>query len=132
MPFHFDIKTADPDDSVTLAILATHSKVNLVSVSVYSRGETDQTGLVRHILRILDREDIHIGAGIPKSTASRFSGFYRDWVGNFEQSEADDTAVNIIAETLRQYSECKLLTGAALTNPHALFKTGVFYDRWYC
>lgn len=131
LPFHFDMETADPDDSMTLAILATHPKVHLASVSVHPGG-TDQIGFVRHILRILDREDVCIGAGTPKSIASRVSGFYRDWVGNFEHSEADDTAANIMAETLLQFPDCTLLTGAALTNPHALFETGVFFDRWFC
>ncbi len=55
LPFHFDMETADPDDSMTLAVLATHPKVHLVSVSVHPGG-TDQIGVVRHILRILDRK----------------------------------------------------------------------------
>lgn len=131
LPFHFDMETADPDDSMTLSILATHPKVHLVSVSVHPGG-TDQIGFVRHVLRILGREDVRIGAGTPKSIASRVSGFYRSWVGNFEHSEADDTAANIMAETLRQFPDCTLLTGAALTNPNALFETGVFFDRWFC
>lgn len=131
LPFHFDMETADPDDSMTLSILATHPKVNLVSVSVHPGG-TDQIGFVRHILRMLDREDVRIGAGTPKSTASRVSGFYREWVGNFEHSEADDTAASIMAETLLQFPDCTLLTGAALTNPHSLFETGIFFDRWFC
>ena len=131
LPFHFDMETADPDDSMTLSILATHPKVNLISVSVHPGG-TDQIGFVRHVLRTLDREDVRIGAGTPKSTASRISGFYREWVGNFEHSEADDTAANIMAETLHKFPDCTLLTGAALTNPHALFETGVFFDRWFC
>ncbi|MFZ4929424.1 nucleoside hydrolase [Chryseobacterium sp. Mn2064] len=131
LPFHFDMETADPDDPMTLAILATHPKVNLISVSVHPGG-TDQIGFVRHVLRILGREDVRIGAGTPKSIASRVSGFYRKWVGRFEHSEADDTAANIMAETLRKFPDCTLLTGAALTNPYALFETGVFFDRWFC
>ena len=132
LPFHFDMETADPDDSMTLAILATHPKVHLASVSVHPGG-TDQIGIVRHILRILDREDIRIGAGTPKSIASRVSGFHINWVGHFEHSEADDTAANIMAETLQKYPGCTLLTGAALTNPHALYEaTGIFFDRWFC
>ena len=38
LPFHFDMETADPDDSMTLAVLATHPKVHLVSVSVHPGG----------------------------------------------------------------------------------------------
>lgn len=131
LPFHFDMETADPDDSMTLAVLATHPKVHLVSVSVHPGG-TDQIGVVRRILQILDREDVRIGAGTPKSIASRVSGFHRDWIGKFEDSEADDTAANIMAETLRQFPDCTLLSGAALTNPHALYETGIFFDRWFC
>lgn len=131
IPFHFDMETADPDDSMTLAILATHPKVHLVSVSIHPGGK-DQIGFVRHVLRVLGREDVRIGSGTPKSSASRVSGFYRSWVGKFENSEADDTAANIMTETLRQFPDCTLLTGAALTNPHALLETGVFFDRWFC
>ena len=131
LPFHFDMETADPDDSMTLAILATHPKVHLASVSIHPGGK-DQIGFVRRVLQILEREDVRIGSGTPKSSASRVSGFYRSWVGNFEDSEADDTAAKIMNETLHQFPECTLLTGAALTNPHALLETGVFFDRWFC
>lgn len=131
IPFHFDMETADPDDSMTLAILATHPKVHLVSVSIHPGGK-DQIGFVRHVLRVLEREDVRIGSGTPKSSASRVSSFYRSWVGKFENSEADDTAANIMNETLHQFPDCTLLTGAALTNPHALLETGVFFDRWFC
>ncbi|WP_052248513.1 nucleoside hydrolase [Chryseobacterium taiwanense] len=131
IPFHFDMETADPDDSMTLAILATHPKVHLASVSVHPGGK-DQIGFVRRVLQILGREDIRIGSGIPKNSASRVSSFYRSWVGKFEDSEADDTAANIMTETLRQFPDCTLLTGAALTNPHAFWETGVFFDRWFC
>lgn len=131
LPFHFDMETADPDDSMTLAILATHPKVHLASVSVHPGGR-DQIGFVRRVLQILDREDIRIGSGTPKSSASRVSDFYRSWIGKFEDSEADDTAAKIMTETLRQFPDCTLLTGAALTNPHSLWETGVFFDRWFC
>ncbi len=130
-PFHFDMETADPDDAMTLAILATHPLVYLVSVSVHPGG-SDQIGLVRHMLNLLDRTDVKIGAGTPKSIVSRVSGFHRKWVGDHSDSEADNTAANIMAETLRQYPHCTLLTGAALTNPHALLETGVFFERWFC
>lgn len=132
IPFHFDMETADPDDSMTLAILATHPKVQLVSVSVHPGG-TDQIGIVRHILRILDREDVRVGAGTPKSLAPRVSPFHKQWVGDFEHSEADDSAANIMAETLYHHPDCTLLTGAALTNPHAFYEaSGVFFSRWFC
>ncbi|HCR75099.1 MAG TPA: nucleoside hydrolase [Chryseobacterium sp.] len=131
LPFHFDMETADPDDSMTLAVLATHPKVHLASVSVHPGGK-DQIGFVKRVLQILDREDVRVGAGTPKSSASRVSGFYRDWIGKFEESEADDTAANVMNETLHQFPDCTLLTGAALTNPHSLWETGVFFDRWFC
>jgi pyrimidine-specific ribonucleoside hydrolase len=131
LPFHFDMETADPDDSMTLSVLATHPKVHLASVSIHPGGK-DQIGFVKRVLQILDREDVRVGAGTPKSSASRVSGFYRDWIGKFEESEADDTAANVMNETLHQFPNCTLLTGAALTNPHSLWETGVFFDRWFC
>lgn len=131
IPFHFDMETADPDDAMTLAILATHPGVHLASVSVHPGG-ADQIGFVRKILTILDREDICIGAGAPKSDARRVSGFHRDWVGGFKDSEADGSAVDIMTDTLRQFPDSTLLTGAALTNPYALSETGTFFNRWFC
>ncbi|MCD6069242.1 MAG: inosine-uridine preferring nucleoside hydrolase superfamily [Bacteroidetes bacterium] len=132
VPYHFDMETADPDDAMTLAILATHERVNLVSVSIHPGGH-DQIGLVRHILNLLDRTDVKIGAGNPKSIASRVSGFHKNWVGNYTDSEADDTAAAIMAETLSKFPDCSLLTGAALTNVHALQETtDIFFSRWFC
>lgn len=132
MPFHFDMETADPDDAMTLSILATHPKVHLISVSIHPGG-TDQIGVVRHILSLLGRQDVRIGAGTPKSIAPRVSYFHEKWVGKSEPAEADDTAANIMAETLRQFPDCTLLTGAALTNPHAMYQqTGTFFQRWFC
>lgn len=58
--------------------------------------------------------------------------FHRDWIGGFKDSEADGSAVDIMAETLRQFQDSTLLTGAALTNPYALYETGIFFDRWFC
>lgn len=123
IPFHFDMETADPDDAMTLAILATHPRVHLASVSVHPGG-TDQIGFVRKILTILDREDIRIGAGSPKSDAQRVSGFHRDWVGGFKDSEADGSAVDIMTDTLRQFPDSTLLTGAALTTRMLYLKPG--------
>ena len=66
LPFHFDMETADPDDSMTLAVLATHPKVHLASVSVHPGGK-DQIRFVKRVLQILDREDVRVSAGTPKS-----------------------------------------------------------------
>lgn len=61
MKFVFDMETADPDDVMTLCMLATHPRVNLQAITV-SPGGPDQVGLIKHILKLLNLE-IPVGAG---------------------------------------------------------------------
>ena len=55
---HFDMETQDPDDVMTLAILATHPRVELVGVTL-TPGGSDQVGLVTHVL---DEVGVHLRA----------------------------------------------------------------------
>ena len=133
--FHFDMETADPDDIFSLALLCTHPKSKLRSVTVHPGGK-DQVGLVKSILNILNI-DIPVGAGTPKKEASRVSSFYIKLIGKIEDKLPDDTAVNVIKNTLKMYPDTHLVTGAALTNIAAAYKQGfVFFrvdlSRWFC
>jgi len=62
---HLDIETGDPDDLWTLALMATHPRVNLKTVSVFP-GRPDQIGLVRKVLKLVGRSDVLIGADYPQ------------------------------------------------------------------
>jgi pyrimidine-specific ribonucleoside hydrolase len=46
----FDMETADPDDAMTLCLLANHSKVNLRAVTVML-GTDEQIGLAKYVLK---------------------------------------------------------------------------------
>ena len=53
----FDMETGDPDDVLTLALLATHPWADLVAVTV-TPGSPDQIGVVRHVLGLVGRQDL--------------------------------------------------------------------------
>lgn len=112
----WDMETADPDDIFTLCLLATHPKVNLLSITVHP-GSKEQIGLVRHILFKLglSLSGIMIGSAKPEHPKSCVSDFHYKWLGNFPSSTPDDTGDNILSQSW-QDSNYKIVTGAALTN----------------
>jgi len=57
----FDMETGDPDDVLTLALLATHPKADLLGVTI-TPGTPDQVGIVRHVLDAVGRGDLPVGA----------------------------------------------------------------------
>jgi len=110
----WDMETADPDDVFTLCLLATHPKVNLLSVTVHP-GSNHQIGIVRHILFRLNRTDIMIGSAKPSYHKNCVSDFHYKWLGEIGPSEADD-AGDIVLGHSWESSNYKIVTGAALTN----------------
>jgi len=129
----FDMETGDPDDAMALCILATHPRVDLRAITVFPGGH-DQVGLAKHVLALLGRPDVLVGAGTPKKEAPRVAGFYRDWLGGFGPCIPDGTAVEVIHGAL-DGGATHLVTGAALTNVHeALQARGAkpFFQNWTC
>src|SRR5262245_54089686 len=57
----WDMETGDPDDFLTLLLLAGHPAVNLRAVTV-TPGSTARIGVVRHGLALLGRDDVPVGA----------------------------------------------------------------------
>jgi pyrimidine-specific ribonucleoside hydrolase len=122
IPIHFDMETQDPDDVMTLAVLATHPRVELVSVTI-TPGGPDQVGLVKHVLHtLLDKPLVHIG-GDPKREKPAVSGFHDKWLGS--HSTAPTHTNEELLEAAASYG-CTLLTGAPLKNLHAIPK----FPRW--
>ena len=128
----WDMETGDPDDAMTLCVLATHPRVDLLGVTVFPGGQ-DQVGLAKDILSLLGRSDVPVGAGQPKKAGDRVGGFYRKWLGDIEPSLPDGTAVEVIHTALR-LGATHLITGAALTNPYQAMLSwdGEFFDNWTC
>jgi inosine-uridine nucleoside N-ribohydrolase len=108
----WDMETNDPDDFLTLCLLAGHPQVNLKAVTVLP-GSPQQIGLVRWALRQFEL-NIPVGAHNLKTTKPSVSQWHYDAYENISPSEDAQPA----AEILLQYcdSQTTLLTGAALTN----------------
>jgi pyrimidine-specific ribonucleoside hydrolase len=108
---HFDMETQDPDDVMTLAILATHPSVELIGVSL-TPGGPDQVGLVRHVLDRLGRAQIQIG-GDPHREKPSVSAFHDKWLGRHTGIPTHTAAEVMAASVLRGAT---LLTGGPLKN----------------
>jgi pyrimidine-specific ribonucleoside hydrolase len=126
----FDMQTRDPDDALTLCVLATHPAVELVSVTL-TPGTREQIGLVREILRRLGLS-VAVGAREPGSRADAVSPFHGDWLGAVGPAEPDGIAHAMLAETLRAHPDCTVLTGAPLHNLRLLLRhhPDVHVARW--
>lgn len=134
--FVFDMETGDPDDVLTLCVLATHPRVNLRAVTVFPGGR-HQVGLVKHILRRLGKEGVLVGAGTPKKDVNHVSGFHYKWLGNIDPQDADERADTLLAST--DFSKAVLVTGAPLTNIYRGYERWLFrghhrsfFSGWIC
>jgi pyrimidine-specific ribonucleoside hydrolase len=127
---HFDLETNDPDDIFALCILATHPRVNLVSVTIFPGG-TDQVGLVKHVLGRLNRDDVKIGANNLCDGKLRVSPFHYHWLGKIKSATAEESPEQVITYTLEMNKPVTLVTGAPLRNIHrALKSTNHTFDSW--
>jgi inosine-uridine nucleoside N-ribohydrolase len=124
---HFDMETQDPDDVMTLAILATHPRVELASVTLMP-GTQEQVGLVHHVLNLLGVTPgaVIVGGHLPVQDNEKrsVSGFHDKWLGKFESVRPTHRNSDVLqAATILG---CTLLTGAPLKNlegvPH--------FPRW--
>lgn len=131
IPVHLDMETGDPDDVMTLAVLATHPRADLRSVTLFPGGR-DQVALVRKVLGKLGRTDVVIGMGVPKKTGVTYvaHGFYDRWFGKLGEADPDDTALNVLSK----FKGGVLITGAPLTNIHRAFVAGLLRNvtSWTC
>jgi inosine-uridine nucleoside N-ribohydrolase len=129
----FDMETNDPDDAFTLAILATHPQVNLVSVTV-TPGSYEQIGLVRKILKILDK-DVPVGSRLLCTKPGAVSKFHYRWLGGVSDAEPDNIAHIILAHAAQEYPDAVLVTGAPLQNPGECIQehpNAAFFKTWVC
>ncbi len=124
----YDLETADPDDAFTLCLLAGHSKVNLRAVTI-TPGTQDQVDLVRAILTFFYNDLVvkyfPIGVRSPGHPKKSVSEFHYNWLDkNIVPTEIlTKLGSEVLKETLTNYPNCVLLTGAALGNPKMLFET---------
>jgi pyrimidine-specific ribonucleoside hydrolase len=130
VPVVFDMETRDPDDALTLCLLATHPRVALAAVTV-NPGTPQQLAVVRDILRRLARS-LPVGARDPASKADAVSAFHPAWLGALPVASADGVAHAIIAGALAADPDTVLLTGAPLHNLRHLLREHptVALRRW--
>lgn len=124
--FIFDMETSDPDDVMTLCLLANHSKGNLKAVTV-TPGTDEQIGLVKHILKETGL-NIPVGAFKPGHQEKILSDFYYKWL-KFKPERPNDEAYKIIKETTKNFPNLCLLTGAPLNNLSKI-STTIHLKRW--
>ena len=131
MDLLFDMETRDPDDVLTLCLVATHPDVRLRGVTV-NPGTPAQIGVVRHLLQRTGREDVRVGARTPNADREAVSPFHRTWLGALPSAEPDSLAHDLLAELLTQWPEAVLLTGAPLHNMRLLLNhhPDVMIQRW--
>ncbi len=111
------METADPDDALTLCMLSSHPKVNLVGVTV-TPGSSEQVTLVKSFLHALDKYDIPVGVRNGDHSKSCVSEFHYKWFGErVLRSFYPDVpkGEDVIAEAIKQYGDVKIVSGAALT-----------------
>lgn len=111
----FDMETSDPDDALTLCLLATHPDVALRAVTV-TPGSRAQVGLVRRLLSRAGRRDVPVGARNPGAEKDSVSAFHWKWLGTVVPAEPDALAHEVLAGTLEKHPDAVLLTGAPLQN----------------
>src|SRR5690349_1437049 len=126
----FDMETRDPDDALTLCLLATHPGLSLIAVTV-TPGTAQQIAVVREILDRLERI-VPVGARDSASTADAVSAFHTAWLGSLANHEPDGVAHEIMAAAFASHPDAVLLTGAPLQNLRNLLREHptVTIRRW--
>ncbi|GAA0947264.1 nucleoside hydrolase [Actinocorallia libanotica] len=127
----FDLETQDPDDVLTLCLTARHPRVRLRAVTV-TPGSDGQVGLVRHVLRLLGRDDVPVGARDPATGKEYVSGFHRRWLGGWPPARPDGDVPEVLLPVLAAHPRAVLLTGGPLRNLRLLLECGrpVRLARW--
>jgi pyrimidine-specific ribonucleoside hydrolase len=126
----FDMETRDPDDALTLCLLATHPGIRLAAVTI-TPGTPQQVGVVRKILCRLERS-VPVGVRDGGSKADAVSAFHPAWLGTLPDATSDGAAHEIMARTFEADPGAVLLTGAPLQNLRNLLREhpSVAIRRW--
>jgi inosine-uridine nucleoside N-ribohydrolase len=115
MDLLFDMETRDPDDALTLCLVAAHPAVRLVGVTV-NPGTRAQIAVVRRLLGRAGRGDVPVGARNPDAEREAVSPFHAEWLGTLAPAEPDAEAHVLLARQLAAHPGAVLLTGAPLHN----------------
>ena len=121
---HFDMETSDPDDVFTLCLLAHHPQVKLNGVTV-TPGSRHQIGLVKHILKLLNK-DIPVGSKNINHPKECVSQFHYNWLGKIDPTDADGTGAEVMwTSSYGCIDTFKIICGASLGNLSSFANTYV-------
>mmetsp|Transcript_33115 Transcript_33115/g.40702 ORF Transcript_33115/g.40702 Transcript_33115/m.40702 type:complete len:343 (+) Transcript_33115:51-1079(+) len=128
----FDMETGDPDDVLTLLLLASHPRVQLVAVTI-TPGSLDQISLVLWMLQELQLPEVRVGAQEwPKNAEKKcMRGKFYDSFGRIpeESVKGIESAAQVLLECCD--ADTTLLTGGPLHNlGHALDLADFKLGRW--
>ena len=124
MDLAFDMETSDPDDVLTLCVLATHPAVTLRAVTV-TPGSRAQVGLVRYVLDRLGLLNTPIGSKKPDHPKDCVSEFHYDWLGRLSSKSPDGLGSCVLQDVLHSHPDTVIVTGASLGNISALLSSGM-------
>lgn len=119
----FDMETSDPDDVLTLCVLATHPGVTLRAITI-TPGSKAQVGVVRYVLDKLDKRNTPIGSRNPNHPKECVSEFHYAWLGHLNQVSPDGLGSEVLSDILHSHPDTTIITGASLGNISALLRTG--------
>lgn len=130
VPVVFDMETRDPDDALTLCLLATHPRIRLAAVTV-TPGTPAQIAVVRAVLDRLAVE-VPIGSRCVDSPADAVSPFHHEWLGPLPSARPGGIAHEILAASIAADPDTVVLTGAPLHNLRQLLACheDVTVRRW--
>jgi pyrimidine-specific ribonucleoside hydrolase len=114
------METRDPDDVLTLCLLASHPAVELAAVTV-NPGTRAQVGIVSHLLERLN-VDVPIGARTPERDDGAVSAFHETWLGSVPHASAAAPAHELLAATFLDGRASVLLTTGPLHNVRQLLQ----------
>mmetsp|Transcript_10428 Transcript_10428/g.23593 ORF Transcript_10428/g.23593 Transcript_10428/m.23593 type:complete len:346 (-) Transcript_10428:111-1148(-) len=131
-PYIFDMETGDPDDVLTLLLLAAHPRVDLRAVTI-TPGSMEQVELVRWILREVGLPDVAVGAQDwpknEKKDGCMRGGFYASF-GRLRSTVGDCEDAAALLKTCCD-ERTTLVTGAPVHNLAAAIALGGFrLGRW--
>lgn len=130
MRLALDMETRDPDDILTLCLVATHPAVDLAAVTV-NPGTPVQLGVVRTVLDRLGVQ-VPLGARVADGGGDAVSPFHHRWLGDTPPARPDGVAHEVLARVLTEDPDTVLLTGAPLHNLRLLLNNHptVTVRRW--
>ncbi|CAK9057840.1 unnamed protein product, partial [Durusdinium trenchii] len=128
----FDMETGDPDDVLTLLLLASHPNVNLRAVTI-TPGSMEQVALVLWMLKEIQLPEVRVGAQEwPKNAEKKcVRGKFYDSFGRIPEHlvEGIESAEQVLLESCDQ--DTTLLTGGPLHNLGCVLGVpGFTLGRW--